>query len=33
LRGVTPTVPVDGPGKFAAVRKHDIHTGVDLYCA
>ncbi len=22
----------DGPGQFGAVRKHDIHTGVDLYC-
>jgi hypothetical protein len=21
------------PGSFGAVRKHDIHTGVDLYCA
>lgn len=20
------------PGSFAAIRKHDIHTGVDLYC-
>jgi hypothetical protein len=20
------------PGRFGAVRKHDIHTGVDLYC-
>jgi len=33
LPGVTPTVPIDGPGKFGAIRKHDIHTGVDLYCA
>lgn len=22
----------DAPGRFGAVRKHDIHTGVDLYC-
>ena len=22
----------DVPGQFGAVRKHDIHTGVDLYC-
>jgi hypothetical protein len=29
---VATAVPVDGPGKFGAVRKHDIHTGVDLYC-
>lgn len=33
LPGVTPAVPIDGPGKFGAIRKHDIHTGVDLYCA
>jgi len=32
FRGATPAVPRDGPGKFGAVRKHDIHTGVDLYC-
>lgn len=22
----------DEPGQFGAVRRHDIHTGVDLYC-
>jgi murein DD-endopeptidase MepM/ murein hydrolase activator NlpD len=33
LRGATPAAPVTGPGKFGAVRKHDVHTGVDLYCA
>jgi murein DD-endopeptidase MepM/ murein hydrolase activator NlpD len=33
LSGTVPVVPTDGPGKFGAVRKHDIHTGVDLYCA
>ncbi len=22
----------DHPGAFGAVRKHDVHTGVDLYC-
>lgn len=22
----------DEPGSFGAIRKHDIHTGVDLYC-
>lgn len=28
------SIPVDNhPGAFGAVRKHDIHTGVDLYCA
>lgn len=28
-----PLIPVDGhPGAFGTVRKHDIHTGVDLYC-
>lgn len=26
-----PTLP-DDPGRFAASRKHDYHTGVDLYC-
>ena len=26
-----PTSLPDGPGQFGAVRKHDIHTGVDLY--
>lgn len=24
--------PPPEPGRFAALRKHDIHTGVDLYC-
>jgi hypothetical protein len=31
-----PNVPKllpDTPGRFGAVRKHDVHTGVDLYCA
>jgi murein DD-endopeptidase MepM/ murein hydrolase activator NlpD len=32
LPGVAFCVPTDGVGKFAAVRKHDIHTGIDLYC-
>ncbi|MFC1638725.1 M23 family metallopeptidase [Patescibacteria group bacterium] len=31
LRDATPLFP-DAPGRFAAVRRHDIHTGVDLYC-
>jgi len=31
LRGAAPAVPREGPGKFGAVRKHDVHTGVDLY--
>lgn len=22
----------DAPGQFGAVRRHDIHTGIDLYC-
>lgn len=22
----------DAPGQFGAVRRHDVHTGVDLYC-
>ena len=22
----------DDPGKFGAIRRHDIHTGIDLYC-
>ena len=25
-------IPVSGPGSFGFNRKHDIHTGVDLYC-
>lgn len=26
-------IPVEGePGYFGAVRKYDIHTGIDLYC-
>lgn len=31
LRGMAPALP-DGPGAFGAVRRHDVHTGVDLYC-
>ena len=31
LAGATPLLP-DAPGQFGAVRKKDIHTGVDLYC-
>ncbi len=27
-----PVTPSTEPGAFGAVRKHDIHTGVDLYC-
>ena len=27
----TPLMP-DEPGQFGAKRRHDIHTGVDLYC-
>jgi murein DD-endopeptidase MepM/ murein hydrolase activator NlpD len=27
----SPRVFPDAPGRFGAVRKHDIHTGVDLY--
>jgi len=30
LWGAPPRLP-DEPGQFGAVRKHDIHTGVDLY--
>lgn len=26
-----PAALPDGPGMFGAVRKHDVHTGVDLY--
>lgn len=30
---ITHPVPKEGePGAFGAVRKHDIHTGIDLYC-
>ena len=32
LKGCTPLFP-DEPGKFGTARTHDIHTGVDLYCA
>ncbi len=29
-----PNIPTDmHPGSFGAKRKHDIHTGVDLYCS
>ncbi len=31
LRNIAPMFP-DGPGRFAACRRHDIHTGVDFYC-
>lgn len=27
-----PPLPPD-EGKFGAIRKHDIHTGIDLYCS
>lgn len=29
---VKPTHPFMGCGLFGAVRKHDIHTGLDFYC-
>ncbi len=33
LPGLPVTVPKHGqPGAFGTIRKHDIHTGVDLYC-
>ena len=31
LKNAVPLFP-DEPGQFGAVRKHDVHTGVDLYC-
>lgn len=31
LRDVVPAFP-DEPGRFGAVRRHDVHTGIDLYC-
>jgi hypothetical protein len=31
LKGQKPLFP-DSPGRFAAVRRHDVHTGIDLYC-
>ena len=31
LKATTPMFP-DEPGWFGAVRKSDIHTGIDLYC-
>lgn len=27
-----PSLYPDAPGMFGAIRKHDIHTGIDLYC-
>lgn len=27
-----PEIPKEGPGSFGAVRKYDVHTGIDLYC-
>lgn len=27
----TPVWP-DAPGRFGTVRRHDVHTGIDLYC-
>lgn len=30
LKHIQPLTPA---GSFAAVRKHDIHTGIDLYCS
>lgn len=34
LPGVEMVVPgsMPHPGSFGAIRKHDIHTGIDLYC-
>ena len=31
LRDSTPMLP-DYPGSFGAIRKHVVHTGIDLYC-
>lgn len=31
IAGRAPLFP-DEPGRFGAVRRHDVHTGVDLYC-
>ena len=32
FKGLTVPIPLSGhPGAFGAARKHDIHTGVDLY--
>lgn len=31
LVGIPPSLP-SGEGAFGAVRRHDVHTGVDLYC-
>jgi murein DD-endopeptidase MepM/ murein hydrolase activator NlpD len=32
-RGASQSLPAAGSGgEFGAIRKHDIHTGVDLYC-
>lgn len=34
LPGTELTIPgsMPHPGSFSAIRKHDIHTGIDLYC-
>lgn len=29
---VSPPLLPDAPGRFGAKRKHDYHTGIDLYC-
>lgn len=31
LANTAPLLP-DAPGSFGAIRKHDVHSGVDLYC-
>lgn len=31
LRDYTHQLPVSGPNSFGATRRHDIHTGVDLF--
>ncbi len=31
LQGCVPLFP-DAPGWFGTIRKHDVHTGIDLYC-
>lgn len=31
LKDAAPLFP-DAPGQFGTVRRHDVHTGIDLYC-
>jgi hypothetical protein len=32
LKNYNYDIPIEGPNSFGAIRKFDIHTGVDLFC-